>query len=180
MAADQGVFQKVGPRPGRLDQTRLNGSGSVVLYPSGSGLDDQMETRQGRVVELDIISGYFAAEGVFQNGLHALTQIGVVKVARDEDEARQEALKFIAANEQRHPLTFLQIEDAEARQVKLLVRNLEQFVAWERLQNVEQGLAVVARRWEVGAVEGFLQLTPEQRYLTRAAVIGGGCKEPDE
>ena len=72
------------------------------------------------------------------------------------------------------------MQDAERRLEKFVRRHLEQLVARKIVQDMDQRLAVVAGRIEMGARDAILHLAAQERNIARAAVIGRGGEEADE
>ena len=69
---------------------------------------------------------------------------GVEAVAREEDQARDEALVAVAAQEQPHALALAEVEDAARDLVELVRAHLEQLVAREGVDDLGERLVVVA------------------------------------
>ena len=180
MGVDQGTFQSVRPRAGGVDQQLLQGRHVDRGNRTGRRCDRDMKARQHRFAQLRGERGDLAAERLRQNLLEPRAQFGVVAVARDIDETRHEALEGIAAHEQRHPLAFLQMKDAHRGLEQLVVGNLEQFVARVGLQDVHQGLAVVAAAGKSGALDHAVDLVTQQRDIAGTARIGDRGEQAGE
>src|SRR3546814_7313582 len=82
----------------------------------------------------------------------------VVAVARHKDHAGHEALEGVAAHEEGGAVTLLQVQHADRDLVQVLDRDLEQLVARIVLEDVQQGLAVVAARREAGKLHHGIDL----------------------
>ena len=121
-----------------------------------------------------------AGERLLQYRLHAQPQVSGVTIARHEDQTRHEALEIVLADEQRHPLAILQVQDSEARVEQTVLRYLEEFVPREGLQDIHEGLAVVAPARESGALDDVFQLAPQERNVAGTADIGDGREQADE
>src|SRR5207244_763232 len=98
--------------------------------------------------------------------------------ARHIDEAGDKALERVAPDEQRDALAFLQVEDADRDLEQFLFADLEQFVAREGVENVQQRLAVMAVWRQTGAPYRVLDLEPQQRDRPRAAAVGERGEQP--
>src|SRR5207248_1979899 len=77
-------------------------------------------------------------------------------------------------------VALLQEEDAAGDLEELPVGDLEELVAGEGLQDVDEGLAVVAARIESGALDGALGLEAQHRDLAHAAAVRGRGEEAEE
>src|SRR5207248_6407390 len=77
-------------------------------------------------------------------------------------------------------VALLQQEDAAGDLEELLVGDLEELVAGEGLQDVDEGLAVVAAGIEPGALDGALGLEAQHRDLAHAAAVRGRGEEAEE
>ena len=177
---DQRIGEMIGPRTRRLDQLGLDLCRVVVGNPARRGADDHVHPRQGGIAKQGGEGRDFAGEGVFQNLLGALPERPRVALARHVHEARDEPFEIVPAQEQGHPLAVLKVQDAQGGVEQLVFGNLEQFVAGKGLEDIEQGLAVMAGRLEAGAGAGFLQLAAQQRNVAGTPVIGGGGEQADE
>ncbi len=127
-----------------------------------------------------VVGGDRAVVGARQDVLDAQPELGVVAVARQVDEAGDEALERIAAGEEGDALALLQMQDAEGDVVELVLGDLEQLVARVGLEDVGEGLAVVAGRREAGARQAVGDLLAEQRNLARILAVGAGGEQADE
>ena len=101
-------------------------------------------------------------------------------VAGDEHQAGDEPLERVGAGEQGDPLALLQVQDAHGDPVKVVLADLEQFVARVVLQDVQQRLAVVAVGAEAALLQHPVDLAAQQRDLARRARIGGGGEQPGD
>ena len=180
MGRDQCILQLVGPGPGGLDDLGLDGVGIKVRNRARPRADEHVGASQRRIAELGVPVAAFALEGLLHDRLHTAPEIGVIAVARDVDEAGHEALEIVAAQEQGDPLAFLQVEDPEAGVEQVVLGNLEQLVAREVLENIGQGLAVVAVGRQAGAFQDPLYLAPQQRNLAGRVVVRRGGEQADE
>ena len=100
-------------------------------------------------------------ECLFQDGGEGLAQARVVAVARHVDEAGDEPFEGVTAHEQRDPLALLQVQDARRGLEQLVGCDLEQFVPRKGLEDVQEGLAVVALGAEPGALHRPPNLLPQ-------------------
>src|SRR5690348_1160924 len=121
-----------------------------------------MDARQHVLADMRPEGVDLGGVGLLQNLGKAAAQLGGVAVARHVDEAGDEAAEGIAPGEERDALPLLQAQDAE-RDVEELVRaDLEQLVARVAVEDVEERLAVVARRIEARAFERAIDLAAQQ------------------
>ena len=121
-----------------------------------------------------------AGEGCHQELLDAAPDLGVVALARNIDENRDETLERIVAHEHANPPALLDAENAEADLEQRVRIDLEQLVARIGFEDVLQGLVVMPVGREARALEHALHLAAQQRNFERAAVIGGRGEEADE
>src|SRR5713101_2612540 len=121
-----------------------------------------------------------AAEGLHQNRLRLLAQLGRVVFARCIDQARQEALEAIPPDEQPETLPLSQMQDPYRRAQQLILANLEQLVARIGLENVDQRLAGMAARRKLRARQDVGGLAPQQRDIRRARAIRSRREQPQE
>ena len=126
------------------------------------------------------VSGNLAVIGLLQDVLESQAKPCVEPLPRDIDEARYEPLERIAPHKQRNPLPFLQMQDAHADLVEIILTDLQQLIARISLKDMGQRLAIMAGGREAGPGENVLHLAPQQRDLPGAAAVGGGGQQPDE
>ncbi len=131
-------------------------------------------------VEMRVEIGDRAGERLCKDRGKALAQARVVALARHIDEAGDEAFERVAAHEQRDALALLQVEDADRGVEQLVLGDLEQLVAREGVEDVEQRLAVMALRGEAGALDRAPHLLPQQRDRVRAGAVGMRGEQADE
>jgi hypothetical protein len=110
----------------------------------------------------------------------ALAKRRVIALARHIDEAGDEAFERVAADEQRDTLSFPKIEDADDCLKELVFIGLEQLVARQGVQNVQQRLAVMACRRQPGALDDVANLEAQQRDRVRTAAIGVRGEQPEK
>jgi hypothetical protein len=104
----------------------------------------------------------------------------VEAVARHEHEQREEAPERVAAREQAQPLALAEVEDPHRHFEELVVRDLEQLVARVGVEDLEQGLLVVAAVREPGALEHAGHAPAQDRDLGGARAVGGVRVEAEE
>src|SRR5690606_5420552 len=110
----------------------------------------------------------------------ALANLRVVAIARHVDERRIEAAEDIASQEHAHAPPLVQVDDAARDANQVGDAGLEQLVARIGLENVHEGLRVVARRVEVEMIDDAPNLLREERNFTRAAMIDPRGEQPQE
>ena len=122
-----------------------------------------------------------AAQRLLQEPLDALAQGGVVAVARDVDEAGDEAGVGVRAHEQAQLLPVLEVQDlASTVASSWSVGVWKQLVARIGLEDVGQGLAGVAAGREAGPLLDQRHLAPQERDRARVQAVGGGGEEAQE
>ncbi len=119
-----------------------------------------------------------AMERLHQQLLDALAQVGVVLVARHEDQARDKSVEAVAPHEQPDALVLLQPQDADGDLEQLVLVGLEQVIARILLEDGDQRLVQVALGQEAGARQDVGALAPRQRNLAGADHIGRGRVQP--
>ena len=112
-----------------------------------------------------------AAESLERKLLDPLARLRVVTVARHVHEARVEAAERVAAHEQANLRPLVEVDDAAQDADEVGNRRLEQFVARERLQSVDERLVVVARGIQPEVVDDALHLVAQDRDLVGAPAV---------
>ena len=141
-------------------------------YLAAGGADDELDARQRQIVEVGVERRQLTGERLGEDCGEALAECRVIALARHIDEAGDEAFERVAADEQRDALSFPKIEDPDDRLEQLVFIGLEQLVARQGVQNVQQRLAVMACRRQPGALDDVADLEPQQRDR----VAGCGCR----
>ena len=139
-----------------------------------------MNARQRRRRELDRERIRLAADPLLHDLLHALAQERVVAVARHVDQARDVASERIAVHEQGDVRPLLQAQHAHRRRQQVVLRHAEQLVARQRLEDVQQRLAVMAGGRQARPDDDVAHLAAQQRDVARRAVVGDRGEQPDE
>ncbi|MNX83889.1 hypothetical protein D3C86_1156680 [compost metagenome] len=174
--------------------------GGQVVLPAARGLHDarfqlarihlghgarlaahgQLDARQRgfRQQRRELAAG--AMERLHQQLLDALAQVGVVLVARHEDQARDKAVEAVAPHKEPDALVLLQPQDADGDLEQLVLVGLEQVIARILLEDGDQRLVQVALGQEAGARQDIGALAPRQRDLAGADHIGRGRVQPHE
>ncbi len=141
---------------------------------------DRVQPRERRIGDLDAGIDGRAVERLLQDPLDALAHGRRITLAGNEDDAREKAPERVAAQEEPHPLAILQVQDADGRSRQVGNRTLEQLVARERVQDVQQRLAAVPGRFHVRALDDLANLVPQQGDVTRALAVSGRGEQADE
>jgi hypothetical protein len=124
-------------------------------------------------------AGDAAAVGLGDPVAHPDPDIGVVAVARQVGEGRNEPVELVAAHEQADARALLQPENAACHVAQGLGIHLEQLVTREILQHVEQPLAGMARLAEAAVGDDIRDLAPHQRDFAGRAGVGGRREQSD-
>ena len=106
--------------------------------------------------------------------------LGVEAIARQVDEAGEEAAERVAADEEPNALPLAEVEDPERDLEELVLRDLEELVARVRLEDLDERLVVVAALRQARALDHPLRLAAEDRDLPRARAVGGVRVEAEE
>ena len=158
---EQGVLQAVFPTPRDVDQAlfdlaHVEGRNDRVL-----GAHDDQQARQCGLRKMHLELRGAALEGLHQLCLDALALLGVVVLARDVDEAGDEAREGVGADEQANALTLSEAQDAGGGGEQLVDRALEKLVARVLLEDRAQRLAGVALGHQPGALDHALDLATQ-------------------
>ena len=134
--------------------------------------DDVMDARQrafgeGRVGGRE---GPFVDLG--QEGGDARAHVGVVFLARNEDEDRDEAVEFVDPRQRPDAGALIQHQDFHHEVVEGVDVDLEQFVTRIFFEDVCQRLARMAARVEAGALEDQRYLVADPKTSLRAETNG--------
>ncbi len=177
---------------GRLAEVLLPGAGGVDQLPLEGGLVDVGDGLTGRHADDEVQHGQHglghacrevhrrARERLPQNGFHLEPDAGVVAVARDVDQAGDEAAEPVATQEQLGLATLLQVEDGRRVLEQRLLVGLEQLVARVVLEHLEQVLAGVRVGQEATALEDRRDLVTHDRDPRHRLGVGAGREEPEE
>ena len=144
------------------------------------GGDDVLDSRERHVPDVNEGHRYVAVERPGDRLPDALGEPGAVPLRRDVDQARDVAPERIAPREDADSRTLVNLEDADGRVVKPSFRDLEQLVAREGVEDVDERLPVVARSGEARHLDRPPDLAPEEGDPRRGLVVGGGGEKTDE
>ena len=118
------------------------------------------------------------AERVFEHLYDGNTDIGIEAFARHIDECRYEALELVAADENARAGREIELQHFIRDLRELLRRNLEQLVAREGLQHIQQRAFGMAALRVAGAAQHLAGLLPKDRDVERGVIVGAGGKQP--
>ena len=177
---DERLLEVVAPRARGGHQQRLDLALVHVGQRPGLDVGEEVQAHQHGLGDARRVVDAGRAGRLAQDPLDAVAVLGVEAVARHEHQAREEAVEGVAADEQAQPLARAQVQDPHADPVEVVDRDLEQLVAREALEDLDQGLLVVALGGERRALAHGLDLAPQDRYLARARLVGGVRVEPEE
>ncbi len=108
---DERVLEVVFPAPRRCNQPRFYRANVVFGDATRCRAHRDHHARERRFGKMDVELRAAAPEGLRQDGLPFLPQLGRVILARRVDQAGQETLERIAAHEQTQPLPVLEVKD---------------------------------------------------------------------
>ncbi len=177
---DQRGAEVVVPRPGRLDEPRLELGEVDVLRRAVGTVDDVVHAREHRLGELEEPVDVRAAERVGEDPGDALTVLGVEPIPRDADEALDEAIEPIPTHEQAQPLALAEGEDPDRDVEQIVALNLEHGVPRVGLEDLDERLVVMAVRREPGALEHVVDLAAHDRNLARARFVRNARVQAEE
>ena len=142
--------------------------------------DDELHAHQRPLGEVGVERRNAPLIGLGEQGADALAHVGVVAIAGDEDEQRHEPVEAIDAREHPHARSGLEIQYPFRPFLQLVRTDLEQLVAREGIENIEQRLAVMAGRRIPGPLDHPRHLVAQNRDLDGWADVGRGGEEADE
>ncbi len=157
------VEQAIAPRPRRVADDRFDAANVDVGDLPRRAHDEETARERGGCADVIVDDGIASAERLFEHLARAIFELGRVTVARHEDVAGDEALEDVLAREERHALAFLQMQDSARDLEEIVVGDLEELVAREGLEDVDERLAVVRVRIEARALDGPLRLQAQHR-----------------
>ena len=129
-----------------------------------------MNAREIRLGDLHLRFHAERGERLADDAFDALAHLGVVLLARHENQAGIEAPKRVAAQQQPHARPLLQTEDAGDDADQIRHAGLEQLVARKGFEDVLQRLAVVAVGREREVLHHLRHLVAHQRNLARVVL----------
>src|SRR5262249_11957641 len=106
--------------------------------------------------------------------------IGVVALEREEEKTRQEAAERVAPDKEPHPATLAEVQDPERDVEELVLVDLEELVTGVALEDLDEGLVVVAASDESTALDDALHLSSEHRNLPGGRPVGRVGEEAEE
>jgi hypothetical protein len=102
-----------------------------------------------------------AVERVHQDRLPLLPHVGRVMLARRVDQARDEALERITADEQAEALSIAQMQDAGCRAQQIVLEDLKELVARKVVEDVDELLFRMAARRKIDAANHARRLVAQ-------------------
>src|SRR5690606_27390206 len=178
-----GRAEVVLPGAGGGGQARLqllDVHGRLRELPAPLAADDHVQPGERGIPYRRAVVERLAAQRLHQQVLHPQADLGGVAVARQVDQAGDVAAVVVAAQEQLDLLALAQPQHAERDRQQLADRDLEQLVAGERLQYLDEVLAVVALRGEPGGLYHGLQLAAQHRDARDRLVVGDVREQAEE
>ncbi len=142
--------------------------------------DDVVHAGQGRVGEARIGGRDAAAVGLRQDLAGPRRQVGIVLVARQEQEQRGEAVEGVAPLEETHARAVVEVQDAQRLGEKVVLAHLEELVARVVLDDVLQAFLVVAAGRHGCAAQHIGHLLADQGHGRGGLVVGFRGEQADE
>ena len=176
----EGIAKVVAPGARRRGEPGLDLADVVLRDRALLGVDDHVEAREHRLRDARRVVDARTAERLPKDVLDPLPILGVEPLARQVDQAGDEAFECVPADEQPHAPALAQVEDPERGLEELVLRDLEELIARVVLEDVEESLVVVAPQQQAGALDHLLRLPPEDGNVPRARAVGGMGVEPEE
>ena len=154
--------------------------GVIVRDAARLRVDHELEARKHRLGDVGGVVDVAAGERLLEDLLDPPAVLGVEAVAREKDEAGHESAVRISPDEEANALALAQVEDPEGGLDELVLGDLEELVARVRLDDLGEGLVVVAPRREARALENVLGLAPQHGDLPGVSAVGGVRVEAEE
>ena len=176
----QRLLEIVAPRARRGHEQRLYLARVHVRQAARLGVDEIVQPHEHGLRDSRGVVEAVRAGRAPDDPLDASAVLGVEAVARHEHQTGQEAAEGVAAHEQAQALALAEVQDPDSDLEQLFDGDLEQLVARVGLQDLDQGLLVVAARRERGALEHGGHLAAQDRDVARAGVVGGVRVEAEE
>ncbi len=151
-----------------------------LQWPGGIQAQQELHTVEHR---LGKVGGEFAAAGpeaIDQHLLDAQARLGRVTVARDIDQAIAEAAVGIDPQEQPQLVALLDLHDGDGGVEQLVEGHLEQLVAGQHLQYLDQFLAQVCRFVEARTPNHLRHLAADIRNPPHALGVDRGGEEAEK
>ena len=152
----------------------------VMLRHTGGAPHDVVHAREHGLRELDIPGELGAVERVDQDLSDAFAVLGVVAISRYAHQTLHESVERIAPHEQAHPLSLPEAENADRHVEQLFGVHLQQRVPGIGLEDLEQGLAIVAGGRKPCPTQDAVDLAAQERNLPGADLVGRGRVKPEE
>ena len=173
-------FQVVFPGPGQPRHAAFEIGHVRLRVVERVEADDVVNPGQRPIAELWVEGREPAAEGFADQLAGLFADLGIVAVARHEEQGRDKTVELVAANEQFGARAVVQVQDAQRDLKQIILVGLEQLVAREVLDRVAQLLGRVGARRLAGPLEHATHLAPDQRHGRRTLVIGLGSEQADK
>ncbi len=180
LVVHQRLLEVVRPRARGRHEQHLGGAGVDLRPVTGFRVRHVVEPDEHRLGDPRRVVDRLRLGDIPQDRLDAAPVLRVEAVARNEDETGEEAPEAVAANEQAQPLALAEVEDPHRGLEQLVGVHLDQLVARVRLEDLDQGLLVVAARGERGAREHVLDLAAQDRDVGQPRLVGRVRVEPEE
>jgi len=156
---EHGRLEVVAPGAGGIGETALEvGYVDLVDVPARLGADHEMQACRERLAHVRGVLDRLGVELLAQDPGQSLAHGGVVAIARQVDQARDEAAVDVAADEESQLPAFADVHHLRGDRHQLVDRRLEELVARIGLEDIHQGLAGMTHRLEAGLGQDGLRL----------------------
>ena len=171
----------VGPRPAGIDELGLD-RGHVGRHRTAFFRDrhDHVQSGEHRLGDPAGALDPGASERVEQDRLDAAGELGREAIAWHIDEAREEPAELVSAHEQSHALALLEAEDAHRGRVQLVLVDLEQLVARERVEDRAEVLPGMRVAGEPRSRHHRVDLAPQEWDVERGRVVRRPRPQPEQ
>ena len=178
---EHGGGQVVVPGAGRLGQLVLELGGVDVVELAVLGrAHHEVKTCRERLADARREVDALTAESLLEDLRDLLADRRVVAVAREVDEAGQEAAVAVTAQEQPELAALARVHDRVGDRHQVVDRGLEELVARVGLQHVHQRLAGVAVRLVAGPLDHLLGLLAQHRDPVHGLGVRRGGEQAED
>jgi len=146
VAADQRLVEFVMPGTHRPDHLLLQRCQVRHLHVRRTAADRHVHLRHRRIADMHMRFNFTAMQDLAQQLLDPLHYLWLIAFAWNQDDGAVEASERITPQQQARALTTFQLQHAHRHLEQLVFVGLEQFLARQDLQNMQQSLAGMTRR----------------------------------
>ena len=139
-----------------------------------------MQLSSRRLTDMGGVVNGVSRQLMFEDGSDPLAYDGVVAITRQIDQAGEEPPIAVSTDEQPQLPPISRVHNLRDDRQQLGNRGLEELVARVSLQDVEQGLAVMAAQVEASSVQERLRLLTQERDPSDRLGVGRRAEQAQE